>query len=112
MCFYKVWLLLSLPQRVPRVSNHTRSEWYSQCLPVEQIDEKGRPILDDPYVATQVITTVFQLPTAGVVTTYITILTPAAMPMPMPALPAVPDRPEIPITAIPDTPFNPKRRRV
>jgi len=87
------------------------SEYYSQCLPEEEIDAAGRPVLDDPYVVTQVITTVFQVPTAGVVTTFITILTPA--PIPMPVVPDVPDVPEVvvPITAVPDTPITPKQRR-
>ncbi|KAL2105200.1 hypothetical protein VUR80DRAFT_8762 [Thermomyces stellatus] len=82
--------------------NDGENEWYSQCIPRAEAEE----LAQNPDIETRILTTLFDAPgpTPSVVTTYITIYTPAPQPQPAPA-------PPITITAVPDTPINGRKRR-
>jgi len=77
------------------------SEWYSQCVPLE--NQNNPPLNENPDVETRILTTIFDVPgpTPTILTTYITIYT-SVEPAPPPA---------VTITVIPDTPIQPKQKR-
>lgn len=89
------------PLHQRRRSNAVTSDWYSQCIPSEDAED----LAQNSDIETQIITTRFDVPgpTPSVVTTYITIFTPAPQPTPQP--------PSVTITAVPDTPINGRKKR-
>lgn len=73
--------------------------------------EDAEELAQDPNIETQIITTRFDVPgpTPSVVTTYITIFTPAPQPQPQPT--PQPQPPFTTITVVPDTPIETLRRK-